>query len=515
MKWAHFLHIYQPYDQHPGILDKIVNESYRPLIRGLYNTPNGKLTLNVNAVLSELLFANGFRDVIDSIKDLVEMGRLELTGSAKYHAFLPLLPDEELKRQIVLNHETNKRYFGSAFNPKGFFPPEMAYSPKIASFVKSLGYEWILIDEVAMGEKEENRKKDVIYEIQDIGLKAYFREKHASNIIMAALVRTPESLEKAMGDRKSKDEYVITAMDGETFGHHRPGLDLALFDILKNPDYPSVFISDLPKFYTNTRQIVPIDSTWATSIKDSKKGNPFNLWFDNDNIVHKHEWELLDLAVRVVNQSDYSDEKYPQLLEEVKNWNDMTEDEKVGEERKRQWIKCRDRLDKALNSDPFWWASAKPWWSIEMIEKGMFALYKLIQETPNVSEEFASKAEELYKKILFIAHDWQRTGKVDQMAKTEAEERKIPLSKRFGATAYYQSLLDALAIEEKAVASRREYEQAIKWRDARYKLEKDLDIYDAVHIIDQFRNDGNFDKFQEILKEYKEKYNFLSKGQPS
>lgn len=514
MKWAHFLHIYQPYDQHPGILDKIVNESYRPLVRGLYNLPNGKITINVNAVLSELLFANGFRDVIDGLKDLVLAGKVELTGSAKYHAFLPLLPDEELKRQIILNHETNKRYFGSAFEPKGFFPPEMAYSPKMAVFVKSLGYKWILIDEVAFGDSEE-RRKDVIYQIKDAGLDVYFREKHASNLIMAALVRTPESLEKAMGNRKDSNEYVITAMDGETFGHHRPGLDQTLFEIIKNPEYPSVFISDLPKYYPEKKEIVPKDSTWATSVKDAKKGNPFNLWFDNDNPIHKYEWELLDLAVRTVNDSKYSDEKYPQLLEEIKEWNDMTEDEKYGEEKKRQWVRCRDRLDKSLNSDPFWWASAKPWWSIEMVEKGMFALYKLIQEVPDVSEKSASMAEDLYKKILFIAHDWQRTGRVNQMANEEASERKIPLSKRFGATAYYHALLEALAQEEKNAASLREYEQCIKWRDAQYKLQSDLDIYDAVHIIDQFRNEGNFERFQEILKEYKEKYNFISKGQPS
>lgn len=512
MYWAHFLHIYQPWDQHPGVLDKIANESYRPLVRGLYKTPNAKITLNINAVLSELLFKNGFRDVVDGIKDLVGMGKVELTGSAKYHALLPLLPESEIIRQIQLNDETNRRYFGDAYNPKGFFPPEMAYSPKIASAIKKLGYEWILIDEIAGGDFIND--KSTIYQIEDLRLKVFFREKRMSNIIMAALVRTEESLQKAMGDRKSKDEYLITAMDGETFGHHRPGLDTALMDILQNKDYPSVLISDLLNYYKKTISVVPFDSTWASSLQDIKKGNPFILWLDNENIIHKHAWQLNDLAIRTVNDSKYSDKYIPKLLEETKSWEEMTEQERTQEEKKRQWIRCRDMLDKAVASDPMWWASAKPWWSIEMIEKGMFTLFKLIQDIPDIDTDSIEQAEDLYKKILFIAHDWQRTGKVDQMATNDSASRQIPLSKRFGADLHYKALLEALKIQEENARNSREYEQAIKWRDAQYKLEKDLDIYDAVHIMDLFRVEGDYQKFQELLAEHKAKYLELSKGQP-
>ncbi len=514
MNWAHFLHIYQPADQHPGILDKIANESYRPLIRGLYKTPNAKITLNINAVLAELLFEHGFRDVVDGIKDLVEMGKVELTGSAKFHAFLPLLPESELERQIVLNHETNKRFFGDSFNPKGFFPPEMAYSPKVAGVVKKLGYEWILVDEVSVFGVSEAERRDVLYQIKDLGLKVFFREKRASNIIMGALVRSNESLERAMGDVTNSNNYVITAMDGETFGHHRPGLDLALFEILGNSRFPCVRISDLLTLYTDVKEVVPMDCTWATSVKDALAGNPYNLWLDQQNPIHKNEWQLAEHAIKLVNESEYSDSKMPKLLEESKNWDQMTDEEKSREEKKRRWLKCRDALDRALNSDPWWWASAKPWWSVEMIEKGMFSLYKVVNELPDVSSGDLEIAEDLYKKILFVAHDWQRTGKVDQFAKEESAERRIPLSKRFNAEPYYHALLDALKLEEERAISNREYEQAIKWRDSIYKLEKDLDIYDAVHIMDLFRAEADISKFEEFLKEYKEKYNILSKGQP-
>ena len=514
MIWAHFLHIYQPADQHPGTLEKIVNESYRPILRGLFKLPKGKITLNVNAVLTEMLFEHGYRDVIDDIKALVEMNRIELTGSAKFHAFLPLIPENEIKRQIELNHETNLRYFGDIYKPQGFFSPEMAYSPKVAEMVKKLGYKWILADESSLCDMDPKPVNNKIFEIEGVGIDVYFREKKPTNVLMGALVRSVDSMRKVMSDRLNNNEYVITAMDGETFGHHRPGLEEALFELLKADDLENIFISELPNRFPNKASIIPKDSTWASSYEDVKNGNPFTYWFNKHNKIHELEWDLADIAIRVVNNSEYSDEKYPQLLEEVKSWEDMTKEERTREENKRQWIKSRDALDKALNSDPWWWACAIPWWSVEMIEKGMNALYKVVLMVPDSSEQDRTRAEQLYLKILFTAHEWQRTGKVDVMAQNDSKERRIPMSKRFGATAHYKALLKALREQEERASKNREYEQAIKWRDGQYKLERDNDIYDAIHIMDLFRNEGDMKVFEKYLEEYRREYDRISRGQP-
>lgn len=514
MKWAHFLHIYQPYDQHPGILDKIVNESYRPLLKGLLRIPEAKVTLNINSVLTELLFLHGYRDVLEDIKILVSQNRMELTGSAKFHAFLPLLPDSEVERQIALNHDTNRKYFGDAFSPNGFFSPEMGYSPKVAGIAKKMGYKWMLADEVSVCDAQNFQYGKAIAEIEQLGMQAYFREKRPSNLIMGALVRSAESLALAMQDDMTSGRYIVTAMDGETFGHHRPGLEVSLFDILKFPDFENILISDLPAHFSEKISVTPRDSTWASSREDVLKGNPFSLWFDTQNDIHKKQWELAEVALEAVTQSAWNDKEYPQLLEETREWHTLMDQEKSGEESKRQWVKMRDALDKALNSDPWWWASAKPWWSIEMIEKGMYALRSVVLGVPGVSTELKDTAHRLYTDIVVIAHDWQRTGKVDEMAQKERIERKIPMSKRFAGEAHYQALLDALLEQEQKASKNREYEQAIKWRDGQYKLERDLDMYDVVHIMDLFRAEGNFLRFQELLKEYQEKYRAYAKGQP-
>jgi len=55
MYWANFLHIYQPPTQTEGIVRKITEECYRTLVRVLEEAPHAKITLNINAVLTEQL----------------------------------------------------------------------------------------------------------------------------------------------------------------------------------------------------------------------------------------------------------------------------------------------------------------------------------------------------------------------------------------------------------------------------------------------------------------------------
>ncbi|TXI33600.1 MAG: hypothetical protein E6Q58_02515 [Niabella sp.] len=514
MKWAHFLHMYQPWWQHPGILEKIVNESYRPLIRGFLKTPNTKITININSVLTEMLFNNGYRDVIDDLKLLIEMGRVELTGSAKYHAFLPLIPEHEVIRQIKLNHDTNKSYFGDLYKPKGFFPPEMGYSPAMAKVVEDLGYEWILIDEVSFKDPTMDSAFDKVHFIKGTNLNVYFREKKPSNLIMAALVRSKESLLESYRNRLKDNSYTITAMDAETFGHHRPGHDNFLVELFNASEFENIFISEIPKHFKEKDAVIPNDSSWASSWKDIHAGNPYCYWFDKTNKIHSLQWELAGLAIKAVNESEFSDEKYPHMLEELHKWEHLNDEQKQNEEKKREWVNCRDLLDKGLNSDPWWWACAIPWWSIEEIEKGMNTLLKIVSMIPDAKEADRKRANELYINILVLAHEWQRTGYVDKLRGEDQKTRTIPLSKRFAAAHYYEAFIKALGEEELSSAKKREYEQAIKWRDAQYKLERDLDIYDAVHAVDIFRKEGNFERFQEILAEYQKKYREISKGQP-
>jgi len=128
MKWLSFLHFYQPADQQRDILEAVVSQSYLPVLKTINASKFGKQSINISGSLLELLDNNGYHELMGLIKNSLEEGKIELTGSCKYHAFIPLVPEAEVYRQVVKNEETLQFYFGDAYKKAGFFPPEMAYA---------------------------------------------------------------------------------------------------------------------------------------------------------------------------------------------------------------------------------------------------------------------------------------------------------------------------------------------------------------------------------------------------
>src|SRR3989338_739845 len=206
MYWANFLHIYQPPTQKEIWVRRITKESYRKIFSGLLEIPQCRLTLNINSVLCELLEKWDGKDVIKDIRELLKRGKLELTGSAKYHAFLPLMPEEEIRRQIKLNEEGLDKYFGNYWHKTGFFSPEMGYSDKVAKVAKEMGYKWIIIDEMGFP-KGQKYTADRIYQVKNIDdFGVFFRERNLSFIVLSAQIGTMPSIERYLGDRLDKNE---------------------------------------------------------------------------------------------------------------------------------------------------------------------------------------------------------------------------------------------------------------------------------------------------------------------
>jgi len=492
MKWANFLHFYQPAEQQPDILESIVVQSYRPILIGLKEHKRVKLTLNINGVLLELFDKYKHHDLIDILRKLGKEGRIEFTSSAKYHAFLPFLEEEEIIRQIKINNETNRFFLGKIYNPQGFFPPEMAYKEELAKIIESLGFKWIILDEIAYGGKVGEVDYTKIYQIKGTNLKVFFRERRLSNLIMSAVVRSRETLLSAMKDDFKSGRYIITAMDGETFGHHRPGLEKLLFEIFETPEFDLVKISEIPNYYKETEVVSPVKSTWASSPQDIEKNIQFLSWSDPENIIHKWQWEFLNLVLKEFYKIPKNNPKYEEL---------------------------RSKIDACLASDQFWWASAKPWWSLEMIEAGAYRLLKTIRQIPNVSKENLKKARDFYEKIVSTAFHWQRSGKIRNMMRKQKEVLRIPFKERTlekgGAEkGVYYAFLDMMKKLEEEAAKRREYEKAILWRDAIYKLENKLDIFDLLNAIDLLRVEIPHDIVEKTIKKYKEKYRKIRGGQP-
>lgn len=467
-------------------------QSYRPIFTHLKENKHIRLTLNINGALLELFDKYEYRDLIDLLREASAEGRIEFTSSAKYHAFLPFLNADQTIRQIKMNDETNSFYLGKHYKPRGFFPPEMAYKEEVAKIVADLGFEWMLLDEIALKGIPDAVDYTKYYVIKGTKLHVFFRERRLSNLIMSAVVRSPETLKEAMRADLRSDRYLVTAMDGETFGHHRPGLEKMLFEVWSSPDFDLSTISDLLKDARPTLEITPHKSTWASSKEDIEKGIQFLSWSDPSNAIHKWQWELVTLALSEVSAMD---KKHPRFAAVEK------------------------RMDISLASDHFWWASAKPWWSVEMIEDGAYRLLDTIRMIPDVKPDVLMRASKLYENIISTAFNWQRTGKIREMMHSQNAILRIPFKDRTvsrgGAEeGVYQAFVDMMKKLEHDARERGEYEKAILWRDALYKLDQKLDIYDTVNAIDLLRVEIPNDEVERTIKKYKARYQEIRGGQP-
>lgn len=492
MRWANFLHIYQPAGQQPDVLEAIVAQSYRPLIENLLSHEGAKITLNVNGSLLELFDQYGYHDLIEGLAEAGRLGRIEFTGSAKYHALLPFLPADEVLRQVEINTETNRHYLGDVYQPKGVFLPEMAYDPKLAPILERAGFEWMLLDEIALNGAVEAVDYTKRYRVEGTKLGVYFRERRISNLIMSAVVRHADQLEGALRLDLASDRYVLTGMDGETFGHHRPGLENLLFEIFNRPELHLVTVSELGEFYPEVVDCRPVASTWASSPQDIAQGIQFISWNDPQNEIHRLQWRLRDLVLDEFYKLDKTNPEWPRL---------------------------RHLLDIALASDQFFWASAKPWWSVDQIEEGAYNLFDIIRQQPGADPAQVETAQQLYDRINGTALAWKRTGKVVAMQRNQNETLRIPFKERTYEKGgrerkIYEAFIDMMKEQERQTAAKGEYEAAIMWRDAVYKIEHKTDIYEAIHAVDLLRTRLPNDEIERTLDKYTTEYRRIRGGQP-
>jgi alpha-amylase/alpha-mannosidase (GH57 family) len=386
------------------------------LIKVFRDIPSAKVTVNINGVLTEFLRDCGKQDIIKGLARLAENGQLEFTGSGKYHPILPLIPKDEMKRQITRNNQTNRRLLGKIFAPKGFFSPEMCYSQEIVEPIIKTGHQWTLLSGVAC---PVDWPVDVIHEVSLNGqrLSVFFRDDILSNKICFHGLDAQgflEHLAHLRADRK--DIYVITAMDAETFGHHiknweklflqevyealepaEPlGVGMHQLQLLAEEhrdffslqekaearEIQAVTISELLDIFPRGSFIEPKPSSWSTTPEDIEAGNPYPLWSDPNNQIHQLQWEHINICVdmvkKAIERADNETSKYYANI-------------------------ARGLLDRALHSDQFWWASRRPMWDINLINRGLMEqheallnAYKAIKTSGTSDEE---KTEYYYREV--------------------------------------------------------------------------------------------------------------------
>ena len=492
MYWANFLHFYQPPNQKREIVDAIAAQTYNPIFDGILTGTKGSLTVNITGSLLELLDRYDHHQLLEKMREAGRRGLVEYVGSAKYHAILPLLQPAEARRQILINDEVNKRYLGDAYNRRGFFCPEMAYGPKLAPVLEELGFDWVLLDELAYNGKIGAVDYTKTYVIEGTNLKAFFREHRLSDTLMAASTHTVEETIEAIGPKELElNRYLLTGLDGETFGHHRVGHERLLLQLLAEPKLNMVTTSTLLDKFPDTETVATVACTWASNKADLEEGVPYITWDDPTNEIHELQWKLTNLVSSEIAKLPVEHPDYPRL---------------------------RSAMDPALSSDQFFWAAARPWWMIEHIERGAHMLVEVLSQLPTSSQESKSSGQNLYQQIMGMAWEWQRNGRLDAGHKNRNELLRIPFIDRTKTqggegVAVWDAFIHLFDEREQRAAARQNYEAAELWRNAKYKLEHRLDIYDAFHVIDMLRAHLPSNMVEAELTRYRDQYNHIRGGQ--
>lgn len=389
MHIALFLHLYQPPTQKRDLVIRVTKESYIPIIRGLMHNPGAKMTLNIAGCLLTKFDQYGYSGLINQLRQLVSKGRVELVGSSAYHAFLPKLPESQMLRQIELQEGILRRFFGESLVLKGFFPPEMAFVPKMSPIIQKKGYKWIILDNFA---RRGSSAYAPLYEDKG-GMQYYFRHRMASYALVAQDIRTSADFTKVIGELTKDKLYSVLALDAEMFGHHRPGYEALLEKIYKSNDIRLHTISELEGLGLQKVVVDTHQSSWTILDKHRSIHKPFIRWRDPENEIHRMQWGLTELAIKAPHD-----------------------------------IKSQKKLDSALFSCQYWWASALPWWQVEMIESGAHSLLQSVIYS-HATAQYKRKAVDLYHNIVATSFDWMRSGKMQRRVDQEQEYMQMNTDK--------------------------------------------------------------------------------------
>lgn len=382
LTWAPIFHLYQPPHWDAVMIEKIARESYRPLLQILKSHPNVKCSVNVTGSLTEQLFHLGMVDILHDLRTLANLGQIEFLGTAMYHPILAKLPDHEIVRQIELNVHMNRRVFGKAYDPRGFWIPELCYSARVARIIRDFGFHWIVLDPVCLTAPLPSAPARTM--MKGVGLDALFRNRIVSDAFFAPTVKCAKDFFDILAANHDAARYpLVTAMDGENIGHHRPELVAIFTEIVETATVTFATGSECIRAARRVEEIEVRAGSWASRPEQVDRGVPYILWDDPENPIHALQWKLVSVVHTAV-ETLHDDPNYDH---------------------------ARSALDECLVSDQFWWASAKPWWSADVVKTLTKRLVAVLEKLSTATPLIVRTARDIELDICKRADAWDASGK--------------------------------------------------------------------------------------------------------
>lgn len=222
------------------IIHKVAGKSYLPanrrLLKLLNDHPEFKLSLSMSGVVLEQL-ERWAPEALQSFKDLVATGRVEIVGETYHHSLAFFYSQKEFETQVHMHEQKIQELFGQT--PKIFRNTELAYNNDLAYWADQAGYKGILAEgwDKVLGWRSPNY---------------VYQPTYTDNIrLLLKNYRLSDDIAFRFGDRNWSG-WPLTAdkfahwlnesgdatnfdlfMDYETFGEHQWD-DSGIFDFLEN-----------------------------------------------------------------------------------------------------------------------------------------------------------------------------------------------------------------------------------------------------------------------------------------
>lgn len=154
------LHMHQPpgnlkrlMETNPGEAEQIVLCYDRAARYALRFNDVACLHMGFSGVLLEQLLdpeiVDAYRHIVDIPKMLAryrDADNIELVGMGYYHPVFPVIPKADWGEQLARGRSIVEEAFGRV--PRGFWPPEMAFSMDMIPALVQAGYEYVVVDGV-------------------------------------------------------------------------------------------------------------------------------------------------------------------------------------------------------------------------------------------------------------------------------------------------------------------------------------------------------------------------------
>lgn len=380
--WANLIDMYQPPNCDRPTLEKIVKQSYMPLLKVYEQSPRTAFTLNLPGSTIELLIRTGFGNVIKKIGKLADSGQIDFTATPRFQPLMPLLDDDEVDRQIDSHNRICRRYIGIAYKPQGLYSPFLAYSQKVSKAGARSALKWVSVDEYVVKGKQSD------------GFNSLFMDKSAGGILLMGchreisaqlggtiyapkIPRSASEFAQMSLKRISGDKYFITRTDARNFGYDNPGRHGLLRALLRDNRLKPVTISQLRRHIKRKEFVRAADGAMFGSGNEVKKRKPFSIWENPKSEIQQTLWSLFRMSAA-----------------EIKN---------AAAKGDPQFVRAREMFDSASAGVNWLMASCSPWWDKKYPQQAAddlaIAVFVLLSSTPKAKDDAIALRVKLYEQI--------------------------------------------------------------------------------------------------------------------